>query len=207
MVKLAGPCFSLAASGSIADAITFSSWKGRQYARQLVIPENPNSVLQVSVRAMMKFLSQTWKTGVGATPKATWLTRAKLTNISPFNAFIAANAARWREFQAPSQTDPAPETGTLPVAVFTSATGGPSYADLLLTLTTINDCWGCMLFQSPTGTFTPSRANCIAVIPFTATTTYTVSGLAAGTYYFDAKFFTKEGVLGPDEGEMTCAVT
>jgi len=206
MVKLAGPLMSLDASGSIAGAITFSKWKGRNYARQLVQPANPRSVLQVSTRAMLKFLSQDW-INVGATPQGSWADRAAQTNISPFNAYIAANMSRWRQFQAPAQTDPAPETGTLPVAVLTSATGGPSYIDLLLTLTTISDCWGVMLFQSSTGTFTPSRANCIAVLPFTATVTYTVSGLVAGAYFFDAKFFTKEGALGPDEGEVTASAT
>lgn len=208
MVKTYGPMFSLDASGTIANAITFSKWKGRSYARQRVIPSNPKSVLQVSMRAMMKFLTQEWA-GIGSTPKGTWDARAAASNISPFNAFIGCNQALWREFSAPSQTDPVPGTGTLPVAVLTGAVGGPAHVDVTLTITTPNDVWGVILFRSPTGTFTPSIANCIAVLPYVtaAAHVYTDSNLAAGNYYYDAKYFTKEGVLGPDEGEMMGTAT
>jgi hypothetical protein len=208
MVKVLGPMFSFEASGTIGNIATFSKWKGRPYVRQRVIPANPNSVLQVSTRAMMRFLSQKWL-AMGTTPKGTWDALAAAGQYSAFNAYIGRNMSRWREFQSPAQTYPAPETGTLPVAVLTSATGGASYADLLITMTTLNNAWGVMLFHSLTGTFTPSRANCILVAGITAaaTTTFTISGLAAGNHYFDAKFFTTEGVLGPDEGEVTCAVT
>jgi len=66
-----------------------------------------------------------------------------------------------------------------------------------------------MIFRSPTGIFTPSRATCIAVIEVdsTGTLVYTDSGLDAGTYYYDAKFFTQQGALGPDEGEVNGTAT
>lgn len=208
MVKVLGPMFSFEASGTIGNIATFSKWKGRPYVRQRVVPSNPKSALQVSTRAIMRFLSQAW-VGVGATPQGSWDELAAAAQVSPFNSFISKNAMRWREFQAPSQTYPAAETGTLPVATLDSAVGGPSYMDLTMTITTLNDVWGVALFRSPTGTFTPSRANCIAVIPVdgTGTLVYTDSGLVAGTYYYDAKFFTKEGSLGPDEGEVNGTAT
>jgi len=208
MVKVLGPMMSFEASGTIGNIATFSKWKGRPYVRQRVIPANPKSVLQVSTRAMMKFLSQAWA-GVGATPKGSWDELAAASQISAFNAYIARNQMRYREFQAPSQTYPAAETGTQPVATFDSATGGPSYIDLAATITTLNQVWGVMIFRSATGTFTPSRANCIAVVAITGTGAfvYTDSNLAAGTYYYDMKFFTTEGGLGADEGEKTGTAT
>jgi len=208
MVKVLGPMFSFEASGTIGKIATFSKWKGRPYVRQRVIPSNPKSPLQVSTRAMMRFLSQAWA-GVGSTPQGTWEDLAAAAQISPFNSFISRNQQRYREFQAPSQTYPAAETGTEPAATLDSATAGPSYADLAFTITTLNDVWGVMIFRSPTSTFTPSRANCIAVIPVdgTGALVYTDSNLAAGDYYWDAKFFTKEGLLGEDEGEVTDTVT
>lgn len=208
MVKTYAPMFSLGASGSIGGAVTFSNWKGRSYARQLVIPANPKSVLQVSVRAMMRFLSQAWAS-VGSTPKGSWDTRAAAGNVSPFNAYVAQNLQRWREFQAPAQTDPAPETGTLPTATLDSAVGGEAHIDVNFTITTLSDVWGVILFRSPTDTFNTSRANTIRVLPVTGTgaLVYTDSGLAAGTYYYDARFFTKEGVLGPEEGEVNGTAT
>jgi len=208
MVKVSGPLMSMAASGTIAGTMTFATWKGRAYARQRVTPANPKSALQVSMRAMMRFLSQSW-TDVGSTPQGSWADRAAAHNYSPFNAFVAANQARWREFQPPAQTDPAPETGTEPVATLDSATGGVRSIDLEFTVTTLNDVWGVILFRSPTGTFTPSLANAIRVIPVTGTGTlvYTDSGLTPGEYFYDAKFFTKEGVLGADEGEVSDTCT
>ena len=208
MVKVLGPMMSFSASGTIGNIATFSSWKGRPYVRQRVVPSNPKSALQVSTRAILRFLSQAW-IDVGSTPQGSWDDLAAAAQISPFNAFIGRNGSRFREFQAPSQTYPAAETGTPAVATFDSATGGPSYADLAMTITTLNDVWGVMLFRSLTGTFTPSRANCIAVIPVddTGALVYTDSNLAAGDYYYDAKFFSKEGLLDADEGEMMATVT
>jgi len=208
MVKVLGPMFSFEASGTIGKIATFSKWKGRPYVRQRVVPANPRSALQVATRAMMRFLSQAW-TSVGSTPQGTWDDLAASAQISPFNSYVGRNQNRFREFQAPSQSYPAAETGTPPVATLDSATGGPSYIDVAFTITTLNDVWGVMIFRSPTGTFTPSRANLIAVIPVddTGALVYTDSGLAAGTYYYDAKFFTEEGLLGDDEGEQSGTAT
>jgi hypothetical protein len=208
MVKVNAPAMSLDASGSLAGTLVFSKWKGRNYVRQLVKPTNPKSALQTAVRAMFKFLSQAWKT-VGTTPQGTWKSLSNASSISPFNAFMSSNQMRWREFEPPSQTYPAPLTGTLPVATLDSAVGGSRHIDLTLTITTLNTVWGVAIFRSPSGTFTPSMANCIAVLPVTATGTmvYTDSNLIPGIKYYDAKFFTKEGVLGPDEGEVNGTAT
>lgn len=208
MVKLTAPCMSLGASGSIGGAMTFAAWKGRAYARQLVIPSNPQSALQVAMRAMLKFISQAWAS-VGTTPQGSWATRAAASNISGFNAFVSANQMRWREFQAPSQTDPAAETGTQPVATLDTAVGGVRHIDLTLTVTTANDVWGVMIFRSPTGTFATSLSNCVAILPVSGagTIVWTDSNLVAGAYYYDARFFTKEGALGPEEGEVNGTAT
>ena len=109
MVKLNGPMMSMDASGTIGDTITFSKWKGRSYARQRVIPSNPQTGPQTGIRAMMKFLSQQWK-GLTAPNKATWVITAAQTAISPFNAYCAFNVNRWRSFKGPSKETPADET-------------------------------------------------------------------------------------------------
>lgn len=208
MVKVYAPLMSLDASGTIGKAITYSKWRGRNYVRKHVTPANPKSVLQVSTRAMMRFLSQAW-TDVGSTPQGSWDAAAAAINVSAFNAYIQGNLQRWREFQPPSQTNPPPETGSAAVATLDSATGGPSYIDVEFTITTLNDVWGVILFRSPTGTFDTSRANAIRVIPVTGTGTliYTDSQLVAGDYYYDARFFSKEGVLDAEEGEVTGTAT
>jgi hypothetical protein len=50
MAKVTSPLMSLDASGSIAGALTFSKWKGRNYVRQLVIPANPRTTGQQTSR-------------------------------------------------------------------------------------------------------------------------------------------------------------
>lgn len=208
MVKLTAPMMSLGASGTIAGSIVFSNWKGRAYARSHVIPSNPKSALQVSLRGMMKFLSQAWAS-VGSTPQGTWADLAAAGTYSPFNAFVSKNQMRWREFQAPSQATPAAETGTAPEATLDSATGGERHIDLEFTITTLNDVWGVVIFRSPTTTFTPSVANAIVVLPVdsTGTLVYTDSNLAAGAYFYDACFFSTTGKLEAEEGEVTDSAT
>jgi len=61
MARLTAPLLSLAASGTIAKAITYSSWKGIAYARTRVVPANPKSVAQLEVRGIFSTLNEMWK--------------------------------------------------------------------------------------------------------------------------------------------------
>jgi len=53
MAKVKGPLMSLEASGSVANTITFSTWKGRPYVRQLVTPSNPSTAGQIAIRKVL----------------------------------------------------------------------------------------------------------------------------------------------------------
>lgn len=61
MARLTAPLFSLAASGTLAKAITFSNWKGIAYARTRVIPANPKTDGQTDIRNVFTTLSELWK--------------------------------------------------------------------------------------------------------------------------------------------------
>jgi hypothetical protein len=61
MAKLTGPLFSLDASGKYGGAIVFSKWKGRNYARQLVTPANPQSADQETARNAVRVAGQAQK--------------------------------------------------------------------------------------------------------------------------------------------------
>lgn len=61
MGKVTGPLFSLDASGTIAKAITYSKWRGINYVRRRVVPNNPNSTAQQEVRGCFSTLSEMWK--------------------------------------------------------------------------------------------------------------------------------------------------
>lgn len=53
MAKVTGPLMSMSASGKIADAIVFFTWKGRNVVRQWLKPANPQSTDQGDRRIIM----------------------------------------------------------------------------------------------------------------------------------------------------------
>lgn len=208
MALVKAPALSLEASGKLGNAIVFSKWKGRAYVRGLVTPANPKSGGQVGMRAMFKFLSQDW-TNIGATPQATWETRADQKIISPFNAFMSYNQFRWRDFLAPTDSDPEATADTEPVMGALSATPGVRSVTLSQIITTEEEGWGVCFFRSSTASFTPAFDNLIGVATMVSTTPviWVDSPLAAGTYYYDALGFTLDGQRGTEVGEETAVVT
>ena len=175
MVKLNGPMFSMTASGKLAGAVVFSSWKGRAYARSLVKPANPQSGAQTGVRAMFKFLAQEWD-GLSSADKATWETPADQLTVSPFNAFMSANQKRWRNFLAPGMVYPVTEAGAPGTYANEAATAGVRQIDVEIEVTVLADAWGVAIFRALTTGFNTAFSNCIAVIPPEA---------AAGFHYID----------------------
>lgn len=204
MVKLAGPCMSLQASGKLGGALVFSNWKGIAYARTLVTPANPKSVGQASVRAMMRWLSQQWK-NIGTTPQGTWADRAKIANISPFNAYCGYNLFRWRNFLAPTDSFPEAATDTPSTAGALSLVASERTITATQAITTAADGWGVLFFRSPTGTFATGYDNLkhIGLISGTDDVVFIDTPLAAGDYYYDTRLCTKDGQLSAETGEET----
>lgn len=208
MVRIKGPLTSADARGSFGPTAIFSSWKGRSYAKSKTIPTNPNTPLQISVRAMLGFLAGQWN-DLTAPNKATWDELAAQTNIPPYNAFIAHNLTRWEQFHAPSTTYPATETGTQATAFIESATGGAGHVDLAIACDPPADGWGLILFRSPTVAFTSSRQNAIHIFQTQAIalTYYTDSNLTPGTYYYRTRRFTTTGKLATQSFTTSAIVT
>lgn len=171
MAGVKGPLFSLDASGSVGNAIVFAKWKGRNYVRRHAIPANPKSVGQVSMRAMLKFLTQSWA-NLTAGEQADWDTRAAATDISPFNAFVGFNAQRWGRFAFPSQLDPATETGTPGTILAPTATAGSRSILLAVPISVLADNWGAVIHASITTGFTPSRNTARQMIPAESVATF-----------------------------------
>ena len=207
MVKLHGPMFSLGASGTIGDAVTFASWKGRAYARERVIPSNPMSGPQVGMRAMMKFLAQAWD-ALGAPAKASWVLRAASSNISPFNAYVGYNQARWRSFAGPTQDFPAAEAHAGGDAPTTTATGGIHQAQLSIVDGATPPTSGWFIYRSDVTGFTPGYDNLVAVVHRVGTPTVFIdAGLVAGVYYYRIGGFSDDGKKGVLEAQTTATVT
>lgn len=208
MVKVNAPAMSLDASGSLGGALVFSKWKGRNYVRTLVKPANPKSALQVSMRAMFKFLSQNWA-DLSTAEKATWTDKAEAGVYSPFNAYMSENQERWRNFLGPTQEDPAAGAGTPATLSTATATAGVRQITVDYPVTTVADNWGLIIFRSLSSGFTPSISNCLAVIlaDTTGGKEYVDTPLDPDTYYYNAIPFTDDGVLGSAAGEVNAQVT
>lgn len=89
MVKATGPFFSLDARGTLADTLTGSFWKGINYIRQRVIPNNPKSSSQTKVRTVMSNGVSNWRFGlISAANKLVWESYAAGTGMSGFNRFM-----------------------------------------------------------------------------------------------------------------------
>lgn len=203
MVKVAAPCLSLAASGSIAGAMTFGTWKGRPYVRQLVKPSNPRSGGQVGVRSMLKFLSQDW-TNLTAAAKATWEDLADDKVISPFNAYIGFNQARFRNFNAPSKEPSALEVQPLGTIANEAATAGIRQILIEFDLTASGNNWGCLVFRQTTTPVVTAWTNLVHIVKAASIASFTWidTPLAAGHYYYNFRLFTIDGKLGPEATEV-----
>ena len=204
MVKVSAPAMSLDASGSLGGSVVFSKWKGRNYARVLVIPSNPKTAPQISVRAMMRGLSQDW-TNLTAGNKATWATRAASMIVSPFNAYVSYNLDRWRHFKAPSKQDPATEAGGAPSAPTTTPTAGVREVQLSIADGATPPDWFWLIFRSVTTGFTPSFSNLVRVVKRSGTpTVYIDTPLTTGiAVFYRIKGTLATGVSGALEAERT----
>lgn len=196
------------ASGSIAGAMVFSKWKGRNYVRSLVKPANPKSGGQVGVRSMFKYLAQIWN-GLSDANKATWEGRADDLVASPFNAFMSYNQRRWRDFDTPTKEDPATEVSTAPDGCTGTAT--PDVRSMTVAIVhgvNLAD-WGCAIFRSTSAVFGLAFSNCIAIVPVDGAgdAEYVDSPLESGTYYYNTVAFNADGKEGADGTEFSGIIT
>lgn len=90
MATVTGPLLSLDARGQIAKTLVTSSWKGRTYTRQYVIPANPQSAEQTKTRNSFSWLNGVWKTAP-ADFVAPWAAFAAGKVLTDRNAFISKN--------------------------------------------------------------------------------------------------------------------
>lgn len=90
MAKPIGPLLSLSASGSIANTLTFSKWRGIPYIRQRVIPSNPQSSAQTLTRNAFKWTSDVWRSAPTLV-RAPWSSQAAGQPFTDRNAFMGAN--------------------------------------------------------------------------------------------------------------------
>jgi hypothetical protein len=208
MVKLTGPMMSIDASGTFADTLTFSKWKGRNYARQRVIPENPKSAMQLGVRAMMRFLATEW-TNLIAGEQDDYDAEAATRNISAYNAYISQNLNRWQMSMGPSKNYPAEEASEELTVTTLTTTGGEGHVTVTATPSGGTAIWGIAIYRDIAEITSPSWANCVHVIPADGANavTWVDSPLLADTYHYRAAVLNDDGITGTVKTDQTGVVT
>ena len=205
MAKTQSGLFALGASGSIGGALTFASWKGRQYARRLVVPSNPDTPAQRSVRAGMSWGSKEWAQ-LTAPQQVTWEPAAKAKNYLPFNAFVSQGQKNMAQDLGFQSEDPAPASGAPAVPTVPSATGGSGQATLAWTDGVAADNFGVIVYALVGGAVTPGP-QVIYGLADIGDLGIVIPRLEAGTWHFKLKSFAIDGVLSVATADFTAVVT
>lgn len=203
MVRLKAPLFSMEASGTIANSIVFSKWKGRDYARRHAVPSNPRTGLQVGVRAVFGFLSRAYATLSGAF-QAGWAEIAENDNTLAINALIARGVAEARQNHGWS-IDPDGDASSSPDdAIITSSTAQIRSIRHVLEGNQMGDDFSCFAIHRVEGaTFDEGDVgidNLVGVVPgprAAGAQTWTDVGLTTGqAYSYRARCIGIDGALG-----------
>jgi len=207
MARTTAPLFSLDASGSLANAVVFSKWRGRQYVRRHTIPKNPQTPAQVGIRAMMKFLAQEYADRK-VVIDAQFAEPAAAKNVSAFNAYVAYNMRRWREYRGPSLDYPASEETTA-ITIVQSLTGGQRNVLISNDPSGDDSNFGILIFRSLSAITTANWNLCIAIVHANAgdAVTFTDAPLAAGTYHYRSAICNETGKIGTACADATAVVT
>lgn len=121
MAKTSGPLLSFGALGTIGQTITFSKWKGRPYARQRVIPANPQTTAQTRVRDAFRNLNSIWKL-------------ADTLLVSPWDLFATGQVLTGRNaFIGQNQRILLPESDMLKMIGSPGAKGGLPPVSIIVT--------------------------------------------------------------------------
>ena len=203
MVKVTAPMLSLDASGTLGSAITFAKWKGRNYVRTRVIPSNPQTGLQVGMRAGIAGAPALWASGAPAI-RTGWNNGVGTEAISGFNLFCRIGQKALRNNYS-----------------YVSAFGGDLFADtpaspgdaaavqdgtdVDITWTGVAATMTLLIFHSTTTGFTPGIGNLIAVA-ISGANAFTHRNPGVGTHYYDVRTGALDGGVGALEGEFSAVV-
>lgn len=163
MVKLTGQLISYDASGSIGKTLTYSSWKGRPYAKQYTVPSDPNTALQIGIRQAMGFLSTQWAS-LSASDGQTWKGPAGDRQITLLDAFNATNLVRFSQNKGLSKAYPPAEASNSVALISELPTASERFVTLGASTGPITEAWGYVFYQDKSSGFTPHPGNAVSVI-------------------------------------------
>lgn len=195
MVKLIGPAFSNDARGTLADLLSFAKTGNTNYVKLRTVPTDRKTPPQISVRAMMTWLSQQWA-AISTANKATWTPATEHAALSNFNAYTRANQRAHRKSQTVYQMHPPTYTPPADPIVWFARVGRPRHVYIIMREDTIhNDNWGIAIHRSLSSGFTPAFHNFVAAAPSGrgANVHFYDIPLAPATYYYRLRGFSTHG--------------
>jgi hypothetical protein len=198
MARTSGPLFAESASGTLANQLTYATWKGRSYVKKKGVPTGELTTDQSIFQQIMRFLTKQWSASLTQADRDTWLQQAIDTNTSPINAFTAENIPptpsafqpHKQQGQAAGGTPPVPIAGSKSLVV-------SNKIRVHLRYTTLNDVWGnTILFNVQPGAATPPIMRSIQpTILDNANHNYDFPATVPGTYDVTVYNFTTRGLL------------
>lgn len=182
MAKLTGPLLSMGARGSLGKTMVMSKWRGVAYARQHVVPTNPNTLAQQTVRKTFALLREMWK--IAPAPVLdVWNAFAQGRPFTGVNKWVGENV---RVLNGQTVMDnvifsPGAKGGPAPVSFLAEAGSAEGEVDVTFVIPTVPNGWtldsivaAAFNDQNPsaffTGPFVAGSANAPA-------TTLTLTGL------------------------------
>lgn len=192
-----GPLFSLTASGQIAKALVYSTWKGRAYVREYVVGANPNTLAQRVRRTWLGFISKMWA-NLDSTQQDSWVTSAASNNVSPFNQFVGTNMDRQTNELGPTGNE-TPAGGALTGTINTVApTGGVGKITVTLTNTAnlIAGEYNLVTISDTSFADAESTLNSAVVgLEATSDQTFEITDLDPGTYWISGAVMNEGGTV------------
>jgi len=123
MAKVTAPLLSFGATGQIAKAQVYSTWKGRPYVRRHVVPSNPQTSEQSLTRNAFTFLQQVYKFAPSEVTDA-WEAFIAGRVMTGRNAFTKSNLPNLRPEEDLDLMVISPGAlGGMPPATFTATPG------------------------------------------------------------------------------------
>jgi len=192
-----GPLFSLTASGQIAKALVYSTWKGRAYVREYVVGANPNTLGQRTRRAFLGFISKMWA-NLSSTDQDSWATGAAAKNISPFNEFVGQNMDRQTDELGPTGNS-TPAGGSLTGTINTvAATGGVGKISVTIANTTDPDTGEYNMLCISDTSFADAQSTLNSAwfgLEATGDQTVEITDLEPGSYYITGAIVNEGGTV------------
>ena len=207
MAKTTGPLFSISASGSIGNLLTFAKSSGRNICKRYGKPTGEATSAQLSIRNLTRFLTQLWPT-LSSSDQSTWDELAASTAISPANAFFRYNHKRWQSLKGLTSVYPASNASYSGYFIELNASTAGELIRLAPLLEGGVTPYLCTILRSPSPITVPrpNQLSTIIILPRPDELELYDSPPSAGTWYYRMFMHDLTGRSGPMSFQVSATI-